>query len=502
MESFFRWFEKSPGNLAKDWLILGKGPSFSKLDHTDTSGYFRLSLNHAVRETKVKVAHIIDFDVAESLGKVLEENAEVVVLPWQPHVKNKPSARTLAELFPACPVLRRLAAQGRLLWYNLSSGFAPNPACAKIVGVRYFSIEAALNLLGEAGVRKIRTLGIDGGSQYSPRFSDLNDKTLLANGRESFDVQFSEISGIIQGRGIDLAPLDVPSPVRVFVGGTEEQLVATRVLEHSIRHHATMSVEVFPLHRAAVEIPIPRAPENRPRTPFTFQRFLIPELCRYRGRAIYLDSDMLLFDDIRKIWATDLGDAEVLTVKNHDESDRRPQFSVMLMDCAALGWRIGELVERLDSGELNYDTLVYQMKIAKKIVPALASRWNSLERFDPKETALLHYTDMNLQPWISRENPRGKLWCRALLAAVDQGFVSAELLAEHRERGWIRPSLVYQVEKRIEDPRKLPRRARALDERFRPPYLAYVRSPGSPAIGALARWRQTIKSGLRSLMET
>ena len=60
---------------------------------------------------------------------------------------------------------------------------------------------------------------------------------------------------------------------------------------------------------------MPLAVENRPRTPFSFQRFLIPELCGYSGKAIYLDADMQVFRDIRELWNYDFSGCDLQTVR-------------------------------------------------------------------------------------------------------------------------------------------------------------------------------------------
>lgn len=473
MRSFFDWSQEGIEDLNKPWLILGKGPSFSKLHEFDTTDYLKLSLNHAVREVKVKLAHIVDFDVAETLGGILDENAEYVVMPWHPHVKCKASRLSLEELIQGCPVLLKLDSQGRLLWYNAQTSREPNPSSSVVVGLRYFSVEAALNLLALAGVKKIRTLGVDGGNSYSGTFKDLNDKTLLANGRTSFDIQFSELRKTIRNFNLDFSPLNLPTPVRVYVGGLEEQLIATKVLEFSIRNHSSMPVEITPLHRTNLSIPLPLKEENQPRTPFSFQRFLIPQLENFNGRAIYLDSDMQVFDDVRFLWEMPFDGADIITVQNSTGTNRKPQFSVMLLNCSALNWRISEIIKSLDNGEITYEEVVLQMSLAKNVRAALPATWNSLEHFKEGETKLLHYTDMIIQPWISTKNPLGKIWCRDLIAAVKSGFISMDQLRQHGEKGWIRPSLVYQVENEIEDPLKLRAKAKMLDAGFKAPYLAY-----------------------------
>ena len=41
-------------------------------------------------------------------------------------------------------------------------------------------------------------------------------------------------------------------------------------------------------------------------------RFGIPSLTAYQGRAIYLDADMLVFNDIYDLWSMPMGDAKLL----------------------------------------------------------------------------------------------------------------------------------------------------------------------------------------------
>lgn len=482
IRDFGDWIREEPAR-AGPWLVLGKGPSFSRRLELDTSAFHVLSLNHVVREQRVHVAHMIDLDVAVDCADVLERNAEVVVLPWQPHRKNRPGRATLAHACAEVPVLARLAAAGRLLTYDLCTGRLRRGG-GPLVQATYFSAEAALSLLALNGVAVARSLGVDGGRTYDGRFQDLRDRTLLNNGHQSFDLQFRGIARTIMTTGIDFAPLDEESPVRVYVGSQDAQMLAVKVLEYSIRKHASMSVEVHPLHEAGADItvPMPRAVENRPRTPFSFQRFFIPQLAGYRGRAIYVDSDMQVFKDIRALWTIPFDGADLLAAREAGEHGRRPQFSVMLLDCAALRWNIEEIVAKLDRGELNYQTLMYEMRVASRVEAAIDPRWNSLERYEEGETALLHYTDMDTQPWISRANKLGYLWMRDLSAAVKDGFISREYVEDHVRRGWVRPSVLFQLDNDVEDPLLLPKAAVALDANFVPPY----RTMGSHGGGKLS----------------
>ena len=477
MQDFFTWF-KSEIDKTRQWLILGKGPSFARRTQFDLKQYYTLSLNHAVRELPVTVAHMIDYDVVDACSEAIVRNAKYLVLPWIPHVRNRPGRHSLEKLVQINPVLSQMDKAGRLLWYNHSRTWRRH-GNSPVVRVKFFSAVAALNLLAQAGVRTIRSLGVDGGAAYSEEFADLKDKTLLSNRRSSFDQQFDEIARTLVVTGIDYAPLDVESPARIFVGATEAQMLPVKVLEFSIRKRASMSVEVFPLHRSKIPVPLPKDPQNRPRTPFSFQRFLIPALTGYQGRAIYLDSDMQVLKDIRELWTMPFSGADLLTVRPSEAGRRRPQFSVMVLNCNTLDWDIISIVRALDEGRISYEQLVHQMSWVNCIRDDIDPGWNALEHFSAGETAILHFTDMSTQPWVSRENPLGYLWVEDLIGAIDAKAVSMEFLQQEIAAGHVRPSLLYQVENRVQDSLLLPRKVKQMDLRFVPPCPSLPSSQGS-----------------------
>ncbi len=258
-------------------------------------------------------------------------------------------------------------------------------------------------------------------------------------------------------------------PVRVFVAATPAEWLPARVLEFSIREKTDLAVDVSFLYQSGIDIPVPDNPKNRPRTPFSFQRFLIPELCEYQGRAIYLDADMQVFKDITELWNYPLDEADLLTVKDGGNG-RKGQFSVMLLDCARLKWDIKAIVEKLNSGDLDYAGLMYEMKVAPEIGKNIDPKWNSLESFKPATTALLHYTDMNTQPWISLANPLGYLWVSCLKRAISFGFITREEVEREVRAGHIRPSLLSQLDLEVDDTIVLPSKVKKLDRDFTAPY--------------------------------
>jgi hypothetical protein len=443
MKNFFEWFQGQEGSDLP-WLILGKGPSFDQRHRYDLQGYRLLSLNHVVREQPVMAAHMIDIDVVFACAESIESNAQVLVMPWVPHVKNLLGTKTLAQWVAESAVLQRLSAAGRLLWYDLSTS-KERHGTHPVVRATSFSAEAALHLLALAGVRRIRSLGVDGGASYGQSFDDLKNVTRLNNGHASYDLQFEGFARTLLATGVDFAPLDIESPIRVYVGSQEEQMLALRVLEYSIRRHTSMTTQVLPLHTCGIEFPMPRDRANWPRTPFSFQRFTIPMLAGHRGRAVYLDSDMQVFRDMRALWTLPFDGADLLAAREAADTSRRPQFSVMLLDCERLAWTPATVIEALDSGRLTYAQLMYEMALATRVHASIPPEWNSLERYEAGRTCLLHYTDMNTQPWVHRGNPRGWLWVRELASALKDGFITMDEVHEHVNRGWVRPSILGEL---------------------------------------------------------
>jgi lipopolysaccharide biosynthesis glycosyltransferase len=254
-------------------------------------------------------------------------------------------------------------------------------------------------------------------------------------------------------------------PIRVFIGGSPEERIPAKVLEASIRRNTSRRIECTFLSDVDISIPTPKLRKNRARTPFSFQRFLIPELCNYSGRAIYLDSDMLVFADINELWEFEMNSCDLVNVGSAN-ANRTPQYSVLLLQCAGLNWSIANVVSALDSGIYSYEKLMNQMCIVPRQLPSLPESWNSLESYEKNETNLLHYTDMNRQPWTTRSSRFEQLWIDALHQTIASGALAREELKSAIQLGHVRPSL-----KHIVDGIKLTDvETRKLDANFKPPF--------------------------------
>lgn len=262
--------------------------------------------------------------------------------------------------------------------------------------------------------------------------------------------------------------MGVETPIRIFLAASATEALPVKVLEYSIRHHASATVSVTAVCDVGISIPQPRALKNQPRTPFSFQRFLIPQVCGYAGHAIYLDADMLVFKDISDLWRRPLEGANVLTAYSDSASGRQAQHSVMLMDCSQLEWDINDIVARLDAESLSYEQLMREFSFACTSA-VIEPSWNSLEAYKADKTALLHYTDMGTQPWVSHLNPLGFLWVRTLRHALQDGTISRSFVEDQVARNHVRPSLIFQLDHEIDDALLLPNSALA-DALFVPTY--------------------------------
>jgi lipopolysaccharide biosynthesis glycosyltransferase len=208
-----------------------------------------------------------------------------------------------------------------------------------------------------------------------------------------------------------------------------------------------------------VDLPIrrPKDPENFPRTGFSFSRFCIPKLAGYEGKALYLDADMLVFQDIKSLWEIPFAGAKVVIQKEvkHEEqtlhkdgapTERRKQCSVMLLDCERLDWDIDAIIDALDTGTYDYETLMYDLAILdeSEINFGIPFEWNSLEYHDAT-TCLIHYTDMHTQPWVSCTNKNGYLWLDEVRQMVRNGALKLTDIEDEIRNGFLRPSLMRDI---------------------------------------------------------
>ncbi|WP_126147498.1 hypothetical protein [Synechococcus elongatus] len=258
-----------------------------------------------------------------------------------------------------------------------------------------------------------------------------------------------------------------PSPIRLFIGSSARNQVEERVLVYSIQRLTQRPLEVWSLlgDRGTVrrpdgsELPLPEAIRDRlgGATRFSTARYAIPHFCGYEGRAIYCDSDQILFTDLAELFDRDLGNAAVAAVpvtaavsrRRYDRRHLAPLrqqnhasylTSVMLLDCAQLRhWDPQAILAGLSVGDYSYTDLMFLGpqfcdRFGLK-VQDLESGWNHLDVVQP-DTKLLHFTDLETQPWRFAHHPAADLWEKLYLEAIASGALDrTTITAALREGG-------------------------------------------------------------------
>jgi hypothetical protein len=239
----------------------------------------------------------------------------------------------------------------------------------------------------------------------------------------------------------DPKPDDMPPPFTIVIGCMPKDRLPALVLEYTIRRKATIPLRI--IHSADRELPTPADDKNRARTGFSFARLAVPQWCGYSGRSAYMDSDMIVFSDVRELAELSFPDGVGCL--------RPPNItSVLVYDCDRLDWEVYELVNKMNHGHYSYSDLVGKLHFedAKKIHIGVPVTWNVLDRWVP-ETKLLHYTNIPSQPWRFDKHPFGELWYDSCAWAVRDGFIPPSTVEKECQAGHVAPWVWEKVKNRL-----------------------------------------------------
>jgi hypothetical protein len=181
--------------------------------------------------------------------------------------------------------------------------------------------------------------------------------------------------------------------IRVFVGYDPREAVAYSVLEHSIQRRASRPVAVTPLRLSQLGDLMWRERHPLQSTDFSFSRFLTPYLCDFEGWAIFMDCDMLVLDDIAKLW--DLRDDKYAVMCVHHDHvpkedtkflgqpqtkfEKKNWSSVMLMNCAKCSALTPDYVNTATGLALHR----FQWLDGDNLIGEIPRGWNHLVDYDP-----------------------------------------------------------------------------------------------------------------------
>ena len=185
--------------------------------------------------------------------------------------------------------------------------------------------------------------------------------------------------------------------IRVFIGYDRHETVAFHVLAHSIMKRASVPVSITGL--ILPQLPMWRDRDERQSTDFAFSRFLVPWLCGYKDKAVFMDCDMLCRGDIKEL--LDLSSGTVSVVKHDYTPSTESKFldqkqtkyekknwsSVMVFDCSKCEVLTPDYVNSAAGLELH------QFKWTQD-VGSLPPEWNHLvgEYSKNPSAKLVHFT--------------------------------------------------------------------------------------------------------------
>lgn len=188
--------------------------------------------------------------------------------------------------------------------------------------------------------------------------------------------------------------------VKIFIGTSAngEDRDAELAYEFSLKAHSTLPLDITWLCQTNdTTSPLYGWNTSQWATPFTAFRWAIPELCNFKGRAIFTDIDMLNLRDITELYNLDMQGKPLLARFLKDQ--KRHEFSVMLMDCELMTDKVIPIADMKKIPDIHQQ-LVRKFS-NEKYTGYLDPRWNSLDGEDMpiEDIWQLHFTFMNSQPW-------------------------------------------------------------------------------------------------------
>jgi hypothetical protein len=192
--------------------------------------------------------------------------------------------------------------------------------------------------------------------------------------------------------------------IPVFIGYDPREAVAYNVLAFSIQARSSVPVAIAPLMLSQLHGVFQRERHALQSTDFSFSRFLAPYLASYRGFSIFMDCDMLMLDDIARLWALRDERYAVQVVKDdHRPREARkflgePQTGYEKKNWSSVMLFNNERCRKLTPAYVNcasgLDLHQFKWLESDALIGALPRQWNHLVGYDlpSDEVSLAHFT--------------------------------------------------------------------------------------------------------------
>jgi lipopolysaccharide biosynthesis glycosyltransferase len=191
--------------------------------------------------------------------------------------------------------------------------------------------------------------------------------------------------------------------IPIFIGYDTREAIAYHVCSNSIIRHSTEMVSLHPLSLNLLAGYEEQHTDGS--NHFIYSRFLIPSLMNYKGWALFIDGDMILRDDISKLWNMRDESKAVMVVKHdyktrmtekylgakNENYPRKNWSSVILWNCGHEANRTvtPQFVQSATGAQVHRFTW-----LDDDLIGELPIEWNWLpdEFGENKDAKLLHYT--------------------------------------------------------------------------------------------------------------
>ena len=191
--------------------------------------------------------------------------------------------------------------------------------------------------------------------------------------------------------------------IPIFIGYDPREAIAYHVCSNSIIRHSSQPVAISPLALNILKDYDETHTDGS--NHFIYSRFLVPHLMNYKGWAIFMDGDMLLRDDITKLWELRDESKAVQVVKHeyrtrltekylgakNEDYPRKNWSSVILWNCGHPGNAkvTPEFIQLATGAQVHRFTW-----LTDDLVGELPKEWNWLDiEYDHTPDAkLVHYT--------------------------------------------------------------------------------------------------------------
>lgn len=196
-----------------------------------------------------------------------------------------------------------------------------------------------------------------------------------------------------------------PETIKIFIGCDPNNcdLEQMMVLDYSIQKHTQQPYEITWMQLSKD----PSSPwysdhdikkgwlTEKWATPFSGFRWAIPEYCDFKGRAIYMDADVIVLCDIAELWHHEMNDQSIVIAKGDKKSAR---LCTCVWNCEKAKQYLLPL-STLQSDINSHQKMMQLIKDQPQLVTPYQDSYNCIdgEALGIEQIKILHYSDMGTQ---------------------------------------------------------------------------------------------------------